>query len=104
VITHIVHLKFKSSCSEPQIHSALTQLGNLRTLIPTITHFSCGKNCSPENLNKGFTHTFIMKFEDSAGREVYLNHPEHIRIASDIIMPILDNALESALVMDYDSE
>lgn len=103
MINHIVLLRFKSNLTEPEINSALSQLGNLITIIPAIKNFSFGKNCSPENLNKGFTHVFIMTFEDSSGREFYLNHPEHKRIAADFIIPMLENGLESALVIDYEN-
>jgi len=102
MINHIVLLQFKPNFTECEVNSALNQLGNLKTIIPSIKSFSFGKNCSPENLNKNFTHIFKMEFEDSKGRELYLNHSEHQRIAADIIMPMLENGLESALAIDYE--
>ena len=104
MINHIVVLKFKSNVAELDIYSAVNQLGNLKKLIPSIKSFSFGKNCSPEQLNKGFTHAIIMRFEDSNGRNLYLDHPEHKRIATDILIPLLENGLESVVVIDYKSE
>ncbi len=103
MIKHIVLLKFKANVTPNKINSAFQQLGNLKSLIPSMSHFSFGENCSPEDLNKGFTHAFTMEFKDIQGRDAYLNHPEHIRIAQDIIVPLLENGLESALTLDYEA-
>ena len=102
MIEHIVLLKFKSNLADYEINAALNQLGDLRTLIPSIIDFSFGENCSPEQLNQGFTHVFIMKFEDSKGRDLYLNHPEHKRIATELIMPMMEEGITSIVVIDYE--
>ncbi|WP_133127270.1 Dabb family protein [Legionella nagasakiensis] len=104
MINHIVFLAFKSYITEPEINSVLNQLGHLMKVIPSMKDFSFGKNCSPEKLNQGYTHVFIMKFDDANGRDIYLNHPEHKRIAADLIIPILENGLESVLVVDYEDQ
>lgn len=104
MINHIVVFKFKNNLAESDIYSAVTQFADLKKIIPSIKSFSFGKNCSPEQLNKGFTHAFIMKFDDAQGRNVYLEHPEHKRIAADIIIPLLEYGLDSVVVIDYESE
>lgn len=89
MIKHIVLFKFSVTASEKQIEQALAKLGNLKNIsIPQIKSFSFGKNCSPENLNKGFSYAFIMEFLNEKDREDYLNHPDHIRIASEDVMPL----------------
>lgn len=98
MINHIVLLQFKPNITQDQIHSAYNQLA----LIPSIKEFTFGANCSPEQLNKGFTHAFIMRFDDIEGRDAYLNHPDHIRIAQEVIVPLLENGLETALTIDYE--
>lgn len=102
MIKHIVLLQFKSEITDQEIGSALNQLGNLGSEIPAMKHFSFGANCSPEQLNKGFNHVFVMEFSDIKGRDEYLNHPEHIRIAQEVIVPKLKNGLESAITIDYE--
>lgn len=102
MINHIVVLKFKSGITESDIHSVIMQLAQLQKVIPSINNFSFGKNCSPEQLNKGFTHAFVMTFDDAKGRDVYLEHPEHIRIATKLLVPMLEDGLESAMVIDYE--
>lgn len=98
MIKHIVLFKFSVTASEKQIEQALAKLGNLKNIsIPQIKSFSFGKNCSPENLNKGFSYAFIMEFFNEKDREDYLNHPDHIRIASEDVMPLT----EEVIVLDY---
>lgn len=98
MIKHIVLFKFSVTASEKQIEQALAKLGNLKNIsIPQIKSFSFGKNCSPENLNKGFSYAFIMEFLNEKDREDYLNHPDHIRIASEDVMPLT----EEVIVLDY---
>ncbi|WP_454783260.1 Dabb family protein [Legionella sp. WA2022007384] len=104
MINHVVVLKFKANLAESDIISALNQLGSLQGIIPSIKDFSFGKNCSPEQLNKGFTHVFVMKFDDSNGRDLYLEHAEHKRIATEVLVPMLENGFESVVVIDYESK
>lgn len=103
MIRHIVMLQVKSAVTLDTLGFALKQLAALKTEIPSMSHFSYGINCSPEQLNKGFTHAFVMEFEHIEGRDAYLNHPEHNRVAQEVILPLLVNGLDSALVIDYES-
>ncbi|XVN40422.1 MAG: Dabb family protein [Rickettsia endosymbiont of Argas persicus] len=102
MIKHIVLFKFASTVSEKRIEEALTKLGNLKNIsIPQIKSFSFGKNCSPENLNKGYNYAFTMEFLNEPDREIYLKHPDHIRIASEDIMPLTTEGINSIIVLDY---
>ncbi|HJD56114.1 MAG TPA: Dabb family protein [Rickettsia endosymbiont of Pyrocoelia pectoralis] len=95
----MVLFKLAATISENRIEQALAKLGDLKnTTIPQIKSFSFGKNCSPENLNKGFSYAFIMKFLNEKDREDYLKHPDHIKIASEDIMPLT----EEVIVLDYE--
>jgi len=102
MIKHIVFLKFASTVSEKRIEEALAKLGNLKNIsIPQIKSFSFGKNCSPENLNKGYNYAFTMEFLNEKEREDYLKHPDHIRIASENIMPLTEDGTNPVIVLDY---
>lgn len=101
MIKHIVCLQFKPNYSETQIQKAVMQFSTLKKSVPAMIHFSFGKNCSPEGLSQGFTHAFTVDFKDLAGRDAYLAHDEHQRIAQEII-PMLKNGVNSAVVIDYE--
>jgi hypothetical protein len=101
MIKHIVLLAFKKNLSSQQIQAILNALHELRNVIPEIASFSSGPNQSPEGLNKEYTHAFIMEFNNAAERDIYLNHPEHQRVASEIVIPALEDGINSVIAFDY---
>lgn len=48
-------------------------------------------------------HYFFMDFDNEECRDKYLVHPEHEKVAKEIIIPNLKNGLKSAIVFDYDT-
>ena len=68
----------------------------LPSQIPTIVAFEHGINNSPENLNDGLTHCFLVSFANEAGREAYLPHPAH-----KAFVEVLKPHMEKVVVIDY---
>lgn len=95
-LRHIVSFKFKDDAPEQQIKKVIREFRALKTKIPGILAFETGTNNSPEGLNKGFTHCFIVTFESEAAREAYLPHPEHKKFV-EILKPVM----EDVFVIDY---
>ena len=62
--------------------------------------FEYGLNNSPENLNKGFTHVYLLTFENAGARDAYLPHPEHKKFGE--LLGKLD-VLDEAFVVDFRS-
>lgn len=100
-VKHIVLLSFKSALSKTDIEQVMLSLADLRKVIPQILSFSWGENNSPENLNRDYLHGFVMEFKNTADRDVYLKHPEHVKVANEILLPALENGSESLIVFDY---
>ncbi|MFM8743626.1 MAG: Dabb family protein, partial [Cytophagales bacterium] len=67
--------------------------------IPGITSFEYGVNNSPENLNKGFTHVYLLTFKDAQSRDSYLPHPEHKKFGE--LLGRL-GVLEEPFVVDFE--
>jgi hypothetical protein len=76
-VKHVVIFKYKASATSAQIEEVTAAFKGLKTKIPGIVSFEYGTNNSPENLNKGFTHAYLLTFKDAAARDAYLPHPEH---------------------------
>jgi hypothetical protein len=76
-VKHIVIFKYKSTATAAQITEVTTAFKALKGKIPGIVSFEYGVNNSPENLNKGFTHVYLLTFDAAASRDAYLPHPEH---------------------------
>jgi len=77
VVRHVVSFKYKDNTPDADIQKVEDAFRALKTKVPGIVSFECGKNISPEKLNKGFTHLFILTFNNEADRDAYLVHPDH---------------------------
>jgi hypothetical protein len=84
-VQHMVLLKFKPAVSAERITAVFQELSQLKQLIPGIEHFAGGPYSSPEGLDGGFTHGFLMTFRDASARNTYLAHPEHERVKQGIL-------------------
>ena len=96
VLRHAVFFAFKESASEEDIQTVADAFAALPSKIPEIIDFQWGVNNSPEGLDDGFTHCFLLTFADEAGREVYLPHQEH-KAFGDVLRPYM----EKVFVIDY---
>lgn len=96
VLRHAVFFKFKDTSSDDDITQVVDAFRALPSKVDVITDFGCGTNNSPEGLNDGFTHCFLLTFKDEAGREVYLPHAEH-KAFGDVLRPHMDGVF----VIDY---
>jgi hypothetical protein len=82
--------RFKDGVPAEKITGLFAQLAALQQVIPGIEHFSGGPYASPERLNQGFTHGFLMTFRDAAARDAYLPHPEQERVKQAILPHVED--------------
>ena len=98
MIKHLALAKFKPGTGDKQITDFFEAIGRVRDLVPGILDYSWGVNNSPEGLNQGFTHAFVMTFKDAATREAYLHHPAHEKAKNGILFSI-----EAVVVFDYDA-
>jgi hypothetical protein len=96
VLRHAVFFSFKEAASEADIKGVADAFAALPTKIPEIIDFQWGTNNSPEGLDDGFTHCFLLTFADEAGREVYLPHEDH-KAFGDVLRPHMDRVF----VIDY---
>jgi len=78
VLRHAVFFTFKESASESDIEGVVDAFSALEEAVPSIIGFEKGINNSPEKLDDGFTHCFIVTFADVKGLQSYLPHPGHL--------------------------
>jgi len=100
-VKHIVIFKYKPSATPEQINEVTTAFRALKDKIPGIVSFEHGINNSPEGLNKGFTHVYLLTFENVAARDAYLPHPEHKNFGA--LLGRL-GVLEEPFVVDFVAE
>lgn len=96
-VKHIALLKFKAGVTEEQIDKVFSDLLDLSENIPGIEDYVAGPNSSPEGLNQGYTHGFVITFADAAARDAYLPHPEHEKFKVEAL-PLV----ETVAVFDFE--
>jgi hypothetical protein len=96
VLRHVVLLKFKEGTSVSDIRRVENAFSALPSKIDAIYDFEWGTDVSVENLQKGFTHCFVVTFLSEADRAAYLPHRAH-RELGEILKPYLDEVM----VVDY---
>ena len=96
VLRHVVCFKFKDTAKASEVDVVVKAFAALEKKIAVIKEFEMGTNNSPEGLDKGFTHCFVVTFANEQGRKEYLPHPEHKKFV-ELLKPILDDVF----VIDY---
>lgn len=94
---HVVIFEFKDGTPAETVREIEAAFADLPHKIATIKSFEWGKNVSPENLNPGLTHCFVLSFSSKEDLEKgYLHHPAHEAFVGKI-----KPHLEKAVVVDY---
>jgi hypothetical protein len=96
-VKHIVLLKFKDGTNEEQISQFFADVLDLSETVPGVEDYVAGTNNSPESLNQGLTHAFIMTFTDAAARDAYLAHAEHEKFKTMAL-----TVVEATTVVDFE--
>ncbi len=99
-LRHVVLFKFKEGVSADSLKAMETAFKGLATQIKEVKRLEFGLNNSPENLNQGFTHCFLVTFATEKDREIYLPHPAHKAFVDNHLKAILDKVC----VVDYWSD
>lgn len=95
-LRHVVLVKFKDASTKQQIDDITSAFSELPKLITQIKDFEWGLNNSPENLNEGLTHAFLLSFASEKDRDDYLVHPDHKKFVE-----LAGPHIEKVVVVDY---
>ena len=95
-LRHFVCFKYKAEASKEKIAEVEKAFVALEKKITEIKAFEKGMNNSPEGLNKGFKHCYMITFESEKDRDAYLVHPAHKKFVE-----LVSLVLEDVFVVDY---
>ncbi len=96
VLRHVVEFKFSPQATAENIQKIEKSFAALPQKIKEIKNFEWGTNVSPEGLNQGLTHCFILTFTSDKDRDAYLVHPDHKAFGKS-----LGKDLEKVTVIDF---
>ena len=77
ILRHVVMFGWEKGVDSNYVTKVVNAFRALPSKIDLIKAFEYGTNNSPENLNKGLSHCFILSFQSEADRDAYLIHPAH---------------------------
>jgi hypothetical protein len=95
-LRHVVLFKFKDSSTKQDVDKVIAAFESLPKQISQIKAFEWGLNNSPENLNEGLTHAFLLTFSSEKDRDDYLVHPDHKKFGGTV-----GPHIEKVVVVDY---
>lgn len=97
VLRHAVFFSFQEESTPEDIQGVVDAFAALPEQISEIIDFEHGTNNSTEGFDDGFTHCFLLTFQDEAGRATYLPHPAHTGKFADTLRP----HMKDVFVVDY---
>lgn len=95
-LRHVVLFGWKAGADSAAINHVVAAFKALPRQITTIKSFEWGVNNSPEHLNQGLTHCFVLTFDSEKDRDAYLVNPAHKAFTQ-----LLPNIMEKVTVVDY---
>ncbi|KAE8154547.1 hypothetical protein BDV25DRAFT_147472 [Aspergillus avenaceus] len=103
-ITHLVLFKFKPGLDPEVVNDTCQRMLGLKDncLHPTsqkpyIKTSSGGKDNSPEGIQNGITHAFVVEFANASDRDYYVNEdPAHLAFVKS-----LDGIIDKAQAVDF---
>jgi len=77
MIRHIVFIRFKPEISDAEITAIFDELYAIKDKLPGVLSITSGKSESPEQMERGYMHGFVVDFVDWDALQAYQDHPDH---------------------------
>ncbi len=84
MLQHVVLFQWKKGTPETESSGILKAVADLSHKLPGVRGYAGGADLSNRNLNQGFSHGFVIGFDDPASLKFYLEHPDHLRVVERI--------------------
>ncbi|AXI42647.1 Dabb family protein [Sulfitobacter sp. SK011] len=101
MIRHIVLTKFKPDTTEDEIAGIYAGLSALAEKLPGAQNFTGGRSESPEQIERGYMHGFVIDFDNWAALQNYANDPEHQALGGQLVANAT-GGIDGILVLDLD--
>jgi len=95
-LRHVVLFTFKATSSKEDVAKVTRTFNDLYGKVPEVKHMEWGLNMSPEHLDQGFTHCFVLTFSSEKDLASYQLNPAH-KAFQEVLKPHMDKVF----VVDY---
>lgn len=80
MLLHIAWLRFHNGVSKERIEKHFSACRGLVGRVPVVLNLQCGANISDRA--GGMTHGIVVALPDRAALPAYLDHPDHVPVAT----------------------
>ena len=101
MIRHIVLTKFKPETSEKTIKDIYDGLAAVAEKLPGAANFTGGRSESPEQIERGYMHGFVIDFDSWEALQTYADNQEHKALGGQLVANAV-GGLDGILVLDLD--
>jgi hypothetical protein len=99
MIRHIVLIRFRPEMTEAAIAAIFDDLHAIRDKVPGLIAITSGRSESPEQIERGYMHGFVVDLTGWAALRAYQNHPDHKRVGAALVASAI-GGLDGILVFD----
>lgn len=101
MIRHIVLTKFKPDTAEDKIAEIYAGLSALTNELDGAQNFTGGRSESPEKIERGYMHGFVIDFDSWAALKNYAENPKHQALGGQLVENAI-GGIDGILVLDLD--
>lgn len=101
MIRHIVLTKFKPEVSEATIKGIYDGLAAVTDKLPGAANFTGGRSESPEQIERGYMHGFVIDFDSWDALQTYTDDEDHKALGGQLVANAM-GGIDGILVLDLD--
>lgn len=101
MIRHIVLTKFKPQTSEDTVAQIYAELAAVTETLPGAQGFTGGRSNSPEQIERGYMHGFVVDFDNWDSLQRYADNPEHQALGGQLVEHAV-GGIDGVLVLDLE--
>lgn len=101
MIRHIVLTKFAPGTSEETIAEIYAGLSELADKLRGAQNFTGGRSQSPEQIERGYMHGFVIDFDDWDALNSYAQNEDHKALGRQLVANAV-GGIDGILVLDLD--
>ena len=95
MVDHLVLFAVADDASDEDVEDLLSSIRALKNDVSSVTDLSVGEDFSGRA--GGYTHALFARFEDRAGLQEYMEHPDHLAVVEK-----LEERTTGRIVADYE--
>ena len=101
MIRHIVLTKFKPDVSEETIKGIYNGLAAVTETLEGAANFTGGRSQSPEQIERGYMHGFVIDFDSWEALQTYTDNESHKALGGQLVANAV-GGIDGILVLDID--